>query len=248
VIISGQGIIYIALTLLLEPGLYALGYLWLRSRHYPSIRLWRFDRSIATSLLIHSLPFILVAVFTAAYSRIDQIMLKHMIDASAVGLYDAAVRIAEIWLFVPGLIASVLFPAIIHGKKVSPVEYRNRLLALSGITILFSITIALIFSLLATPITLLLYGKTYIQSGAVLQIYVWSSVFAALDSVLRFHLLAEHMYKTVLFLTASVAATNIILNLVLIPTFGITGAAWATLLAYTLLSYPLWRLAFQRVK
>ncbi len=239
VIVSGQGVIYVALVLLLEPILYATGYLWLRTRHYASIRLWRFDSATSLSLLAHSWPFILVALFTVAYSRIDQIMLKHMIDASAVGLYDAAVRIAEIWLFIPGLIASVLFPALIHAKKTSFTEYRNRLLALCGMTVSFSILFTLIPALFSTPITVLLYGDSFIQSGAILQVYAWSSIFMALDSVLRFYLLAEHQYHTLLILTACTAIANILLNLLLIPRLGIIGAAWATLIAYTLLIYPL---------
>lgn len=239
VIVTGQGVIYIAFTLLLEPILYTVGYLWLRTRHYTSIRMWRFDRHTALSLLAHSWPFILIAAFTVAYSRIDQIMLKHMIDASAVGLYDAAVRIAEIWLFIPGLVASVLFPAIIHAKKTNFIEYRKRLLALSGVTIVFALLCTIIPFFFAGLITEKLYGHEFLQSGAILKIYAWSSIFLALDSVMRFYLLAEHRYGTLFFLTAGTAGTNILLNLLLIPRLGIIGAAWATLIAYTLLVYPL---------
>ena len=50
-----------------------------------SIFSWRFDRVIALSLLKESWPLIISSAVIAVYTRIDQVMLKHMVDETAVG-------------------------------------------------------------------------------------------------------------------------------------------------------------------
>ena len=49
--------------------------------------------------------------------KIDQVMIKEMLGAEAVGQYAAAVRLSEVWYFIPIIIASSLFPAIVILKK-----------------------------------------------------------------------------------------------------------------------------------
>ena len=76
VIMYGKGVIYLALIILLEPILYAIGYLYCRIKVYGTIRYWGFDKKIAISILKDSLPLIFAAAFSAVYTRIDQVMLK----------------------------------------------------------------------------------------------------------------------------------------------------------------------------
>lgn len=62
------------------------------------LRRWRFDRLLAKKLLQNSWPLLLSGVAVSLYMRIDQVMLKHLVGASAVGYYAAAVRLSEAWL------------------------------------------------------------------------------------------------------------------------------------------------------
>ena len=52
----------------------------------------------------------------SVYMKIDQVMLKEMLDAKAVGVYAAAVKLCEAWYFVPGVIAASLYPAIFEAR------------------------------------------------------------------------------------------------------------------------------------
>jgi PST family polysaccharide transporter len=47
------------------------------------------------------------------YMRIDQIMLGQMVGNETVGIYSAAVRITEVWYFIPMAIVASVFPSII---------------------------------------------------------------------------------------------------------------------------------------
>jgi len=238
VIFLGQGIVYIGLVLLLEAVLYATLLIYIRTHHYGKISAWRFDKIIAIQLLKDCWPFIFIAAFTTIYVRIDQVMLKPLVDSSAVGLYDAAVRIAEVWLFIPAIIASSLFPAIVNAKSVGVHEYKKRLIGLSGFMVLLGVLVALPLSILAEPLMVLLYGPAFTASAAVFVIYVWAGIWASLDIVTRFFLIAENR-KVLIFVTSFLTAIlNILLNLYLIPKYGIIGAAWSTFISYTLLALP----------
>jgi O-antigen/teichoic acid export membrane protein len=57
------------------------------------------------------------------YMKIDQIMLGQMVGDEAVGIYSAAVRISEVWYFVPIAIVASVFPAILEAKKRSETQY-----------------------------------------------------------------------------------------------------------------------------
>lgn len=238
VIVFDQGVIYIGLVLLLEPILYALFYIFIRLRSYGSMLAWQYDKAISRSIIRDSWPFIFIAAFASIYARIDQVMLKHLMDSSAVGFYDAAVRIAEAWWFVPGIITSSLFPAIINGKLTSALEYRKRLASLSWLLIVLSILIIAPASLFAKPLMLLIYGPTFAASASVFAIYIWSGLFISLSLVGQYFLLAENRRKIIFFTSLGTMVLNVVLNIILIPPFGIVGAAWATLISYTVLTLP----------
>ncbi len=239
VIFSDQGILYIGVILLLESILYALLFAYIRVKYYGSLFKWRYDHKTALAILRDSWPFIFIALFTSIYARIDQVMLKHLIDSRAVGIYDAAVRIAEVWLFVPGIIASSLFPAILNGKKTTIFEYKKRLLTLTGFLVVLATIIAGLTSLIARPLMLAIYGPAFSESANVLLIYIWSGVFVSVSIVFQYFLLAENKRKIIFLSSLGTMILNVLLNMLLIPSFGITGAAFATLISYAILVVPI---------
>jgi O-antigen/teichoic acid export membrane protein len=239
VVFTGEGIIYIAAILLLEPILYLALFAYVRVRNYGTFSDWKFDKGVARQLLIDAWPFIFIAMFMTLYSRIDQIMLKHMVDSTAVGIYDAALRIAEAWLFLPAIVVTSIFPAIVNAKQISTAEYRTRLLSITGAFVVLAVVIATLLSLVAKDLIVLFYGETFTASGAVLIIYMWVGVWAVIDIVMRNYLIIENMRKTIFFMTAAAAIINTGLNLVLIPAFGPAGAALSTFIAYSVFCWPL---------
>lgn len=239
VIFSGKGILYVAAILLLEPIIYAILYILLRTYHYGSILKWKYTHSVAIGLIKDSWPFVFIVAFSSIYMRIDQVMLKHLINAEAVGYYDAAVRIAEAWLFLPSIIASSMFPAIVNARLKDAKEYRKRILALLLLIGSISIIVAVAVSLLSEYIMTFLYGASFAVGAGVLAVYMLGSIFAALDSPVRLYLIAENRRRTIFFLTSGTAILNIVLNFILIPRLGMIGAAWATFISYAILLLPI---------
>lgn len=190
-----------------------------------------FDLTIAKQLLKDSWPLIFAAIVVSIYMRIDQIMIKEMLGEYEVGIYSAAVRLSEAFYFIPMLITASLFPAILNAKNQSDELYKQRLQRLYTFMVWFAIVIALPMTFLSDWLILLLFGQTYQEAGQVLMIHIWAAVFVFLGVSFGKYLLAENLTKIAFQRTLIGAVSNVLLNLWLIPIYGVAGAAMATLLA-----------------
>lgn len=191
----------------------------------------RFNLGAAKAMLRNSWPLILSGIAISVYMRIDQIMIKEMLGEREVGLYSVAVRLSEVWYFVPMIIAASLFPAIVSAKKASESLYYTRLQKLNDLMVLLALSVAIPVTFLSDWVVALLYGSAYAQAGAVLAIHIWTGVLVFLGVVNGQFLLIEGLMKTSFYFTLFCSALNVMFNLFLIPKYGILGAAIATLLA-----------------
>lgn len=235
VIALHKGVIYLAVILFLETVLYASFYLFAYKKVLGgSILKWKFNTTIALGLLRDSLPLIFSYAFAIIYARVDQVLIKHMIDARAVGIYDSAVRIAEVWYFVPGIIISSLTPAIVNANMVSEQSYNARLKKLIYFMVFVTIFVGITVTIFAPFIMNVIYGNEFMEGVKILQIYVWSGLPVALGTLSVIFLIVEKNGKYVFYSTFIPMVTNIILNILWIPTYGIVGSAYATLISYSL--------------
>ena len=190
-----------------------------------------FDLGAAKAMLKNSWPLILSGMAVMLYMRIDQIMIKEMLGEREVGVYSAAIRLSEAWYFVPMIIATSLFPAIVKARKVDQELYNMRLQSLYTIMIYFAVGVALPVALMAEHIVAILYGVQYQEAGRVLSIHVWSGIFVGLGVVNGQWFLAENLQGLAIRNTLIGAGANVILNYILIPLYGVPGAAVATFIA-----------------
>jgi O-antigen/teichoic acid export membrane protein len=196
-----------------------------------------FDLRIAKKLLKNSWPLIFSSLVVMIYMRIDQVMIKEMLGAKEVGLYSAAVRLSEVWYFIPMVITSSLFPAIFSAKKVSKELYYTRLQRLYTFMVWAAIAIALPITFLSDWLVTLLYGEVYRDAGQVLMIHIWTNVFVYLGVASGSWFVSENLQRFSFYRTFSGAVINVVLNLFLIPIYGIAGAAIATLVAQVMAAF-----------
>jgi len=202
-------------------------------------RLWqlRVTLSRVKRLLADSWPLMLSGIAVVVYMKIDQIMLGQMVGDEAVGIYSAAVRISEVWYFIPMAIVASVFPAILQAKQRSEEEYYRRLQQLYDLMVWLSIAIALPMTFLSTPIVVLLFGEAYADSGSVLAIHIWAAVFVFLGVASGKWFIAENLQVLSLQRTLMGAFANIFFNLWLIPFYGTIGAAVATIASYAIAAF-----------
>lgn len=238
---------YFILILLFESILYIIFYFYFYNRVLKSkLSFWRFDKIIAIKIIKDSLPMMLSSVFIIIYSRIDQVFIGNMIDMSSVGIYDAAVKISELWYFIPGIIVSSLFPAIVNSKRFNNINYFFRLKKLFYFLFFLSIFIAIFVTIFSSNIINLVYGKDFSESIIILKIYVWAGIGVFVGVLIDNYLITENFRKILIIKSLIPMLINIVLNILLIPRIGIAGAAYATLIAYILAPFVL--LFFQKTR
>ena len=230
-ILTNASLITFAWTTTAETLIVAILVLLMLGLRGTKIRDLRISILRAKKLLADSWPLLLSGMAIMVYMKIDQIMLGQMLGDDAVGIYTAAVRISEVWYFIPMMIVASVFPAILEAKIRDDGQYLQRLQHLYDLMVWLSVAIALPMTFLSTPIVVALFGSAYAESGPVLAIHIWASVFVFLGVASSQWFVAENRQILSFQRTVLGAVINITLNYVLIPNFGGLGAAYATVLA-----------------
>lgn len=199
-----------------------------------SVLKWRFSMTVAKSILKDCWPLLFSGLLVVLYLRIDQVMLKNMTSSYEVGIYAVAVRISELWYFIPVLITQSVFPAIINSRELSIALYRKRMQKLYDLMTLLSLLIGIIITIGSKYIVEVLFGNAYAGADVVIVIHIWSGVAVFYGVAQAKWIIAENMQRKTIFIQSSGAVINIAFNLLFIPRWGAKGAALATLLSYTL--------------
>jgi O-antigen/teichoic acid export membrane protein len=111
---TNAGPLYFAWQPLLEASVTALS-LWLCLRRLDGRRTpFRFDVQLARTLLRESWPLMFAMSLISLHSNIDRVMVKMMLGNEATGLYSAAAKLSEGWYFLPTIIVSSVFPALVR--------------------------------------------------------------------------------------------------------------------------------------
>jgi polysaccharide transporter, PST family len=234
---SKAALIAFAMTGILEAGLGALGLVILFKAKGNTIQLLQWSTPLAKKLLRESWPLILSGISIMIYMRIDQIMLGEMIGAKAVGIYSAATRISEIWYFIPMAITSSVAPSIYAAKKISEEVYYRKVQQFMRLMVLLSVMIAIPMTFLSGSIVTSLFGNEYIESGHILAIHIWAAVFVFMGVATSPWFIAEELNHLSLPKTFLGGILNIILNLILIPSYGGMGASVATVISQAVASF-----------
>ncbi|MEL6581984.1 MAG: flippase [Cyanobacteria bacterium J06621_12] len=233
----GMPLILFACLFVADTIIRAIGMTWVYLQDRHQVGRWQFDPSIALSLLQNSWPLILSGVMVTIYMSIDQVMLGNMSNSLEVGNYAAAVKFSEVWYFIPTVVCSSVFPAVVQAKQHSQADYYNRMQQLYDFMTFLSLGIAIAVSLGAQSLLTSLLGAEYSSAGAILTLHIWSGVFIFLGVARGNWLVIENKTRLSLITQLMGALTNIGLNLWLIREYGAIGAAIATLVSYAVSSY-----------
>lgn len=229
------GLIFYSTAYLIETIVYAVAiyfaYIKINKKNNTSYK-WTFDKTYAKNLLSRSWYFAISALMVTIYLKIDQTMLGSMIaDTAEVGIYSAAVRITELWVFVPLAIITSLRPIIMGFKNTDDVKYKLNLSRLYYIISIICLVFAIFMILSSNLIVNILYGAEYIKAGSILYILIFGTYFGIFGNIHYIWMICENKQKYSLYYSFCGCFSNIILNIILIPKYGGYGAAIATLIS-----------------
>jgi len=191
----------------------------------------------AIDLLKDSWPLMFTNIIVMIYMRIDQVMIKEMLDAESVGIYGASVKLSEVWYFIPMALHNSLLPAVINAKQISEDLYYKRIQALFDLSVWAALIIAIPTIIFADLLIPILLGDAFLQAVSVLKIQIWTSLFVFLGVSIGQWFVVENLQKIYFYRVLSGAIINVLLNLCLIPVIGIKGAAISTVISQFFVCY-----------
>jgi len=186
-------------------------------------------------LMRMAFPMFLATTFGIIAFKIDTVMIMEMLGESAAGIYGAGHRPMDLLMMLPYIFATALFPSLQRYRETGsqPLEDMARMASRASRSIHLVILPAAVFCALgAVPLMRLLADRPEFAPAAdVFRIIVLGVVLNAANTIDNRVLMAMGREKVFLKLAIVVMATNISLNLVLIPLWTWYGAAVATLIS-----------------
>ena len=179
-----------------------------------------------------ALPFALTAVFSMVFFRVDTVMLSVMKGDAVTGWYYAACNIINALLAIPVIYGLAIFPVLSKYHESARSSFDKVGTLSFKYLLMLGLPISVGISLLAEEIIQLVYGSAYLNSSYALQIMVWV-FFISCIAIVPFHALnsanKQHSAMTSLGIGAGL---NVLLNLLLIPIYGLIGAASASVTTF----------------
>lgn len=197
----------------------------------------KFSTQRLSTLIKSAWPLMLSGIAIVAYLRVDQFMLGFIADPTEVGLYAVAVKLSEVWYFLPAAIVPSFMAPIIEARKSSYPEFLQKSQTLLNIMILIAYPIVLVVTIFSSVLISTVYGDQYAGASSVLSIHAWSSIFVYLGIARTPWIIAENKQIYVLFSASFGLIINVLINILLIPSQGAAGAAIATLISYAFSDY-----------
>ncbi len=175
--------------------------------------------------------YIGIVLASLLFARADQLFIKEFLTTSDLGLYSAAVRVAELPMVFIGVLTSVIMPriTIANGEK-----NRSRIALISAFIFAGSgIALMFLFIFFGGLFIHIIYGSQFLSATPILAIYalglpgLWINNFAGLifSSYRRVHY--------ALYVAMAGGVVSVFLLSVLIPRYGLEGAAMSTAISYT---------------
>lgn len=236
-LVTNKGVYWFAISQALDYAIIAIVLLFIYKNK--TKQKLSFDFTIAKELMQLGKYFIISGMMSTVTAQTDKVMLKIMLNSTETGLYSAAATCAGMTGFVFIAIIDSFRPTIFASAKENDENFKNKMQLLYLLVFYLAIAQSLFVSLFAKYIINILYGSAYINSVNALKIIVWYTAFSYIGPIKDIWLMARNKTKYVLIINGFGALLNVVLNYFLIPTWGIEGAAIATLITQILENFIL---------
>lgn len=175
----------------------------------------------------------LAALFAYTVLKADVLMCSYLLGAEATGQYSIAVAMADLVYMLPVVVGTIAFPrlAAIADHAERWVRARTIAKGVAGIML----ALAAVAALLAYPAVLLLYGREFLPSVIPFILLLPGVVMLGVNTILMNFFAAEGFPPIAVVSPGVASLLNILLNVILMPRIGISGASVASSLSYGLM-------------
>lgn len=229
VVVQGKGVDVLLLAYIAGELIHLLASFVLYNKHILEFR-FELDFAFMKDLLRRSLPFGVASLMMVLYDKIDITMLSKMTSNPdyAIGLYGAAYGLIFVLEFIPISINAAVFPHTARAFMQNKGNFKHVFERLVSYYVYMTLPIVFGTMYLATDIITLIYGQEFAPASLVFKILIWSVLFRF--QMYALGIILDSMNKEVKTMQATIFSLifNVVMNLILIPDYGIIGAAIAT--------------------
>lgn len=164
------------------------------------------------------------------YTQTDRLMINHYLGVEEVGVYTIGMQLSSILAILIGPIQNSLFPKFLELYRDDYQKYYNFYKLTNTIITQFYLIITLISIIVVKYTFRYVYSSQYDGAILIYSILAFSVFIKANGSLQTSHMTIKNITKKSFYKTLVSLILNIILNILLIPKYGINGAAIATLI------------------
>lgn len=187
-------------------------------------------------------------VIVSYFNSIDMVIISKLVGTGAVAYYGAAYRIIGLMIFIPHAAMMSLYPVLLYFKSKNDQDFVLIFKFSFYMLMLVAIPLATWITIYADPLIRFIYTGKYTNAVAALKILVWSGVFTFASFLAGYALVIVHRQKFGIFVSIVALVLNVALNLLLIPVYGIEGAALVTVATELCVSLMLYIHIFRHEK
>lgn len=245
-IINNCGVIHFAFAQAIETAI-AASLLWFAAKNKGITQTTPFDHKLAQRLLKEAWPLLLSGLAVACYMRLDQLIILKYLGPKEVGIYNAASTLSTVWCIVPASVTTALAPQTAKIFSSSKVDFEASIKKLLGIFLIGSVLLSSFVTAISSHAVSILFGPAYQASGPILAILIWSNVFIYAGIAQSLWIVNEG--KTALSLLKPIigAAISIILNIILVPRWGLIACAVTAVITQLTVNFLLNAILFPRL-
>jgi O-antigen/teichoic acid export membrane protein len=187
------------------------------------------NRKHLRELVRIGLPIGISGVLVIAYARIDQVIVYVIAGSKQAGLYGAVYNVLDQSHFVPVSIMTTLAPVLAASWPADPARLL-RSARLTGELLAVASFGALAFAIVAAePVVVAIFGAEFAPAASVLPVLGAAFVLICFGYLNGQLMLVLGLQRRMLRISLIALVVNLVGNLILVPLFGYTGAAWMTL-------------------
>ncbi|MBI2038121.1 MAG: flippase [Candidatus Magasanikbacteria bacterium] len=218
-----------AMTIITIASVIYTGYLWYKS---PAVR-FSIDKETSKIIFHNIWPTATTVIFNAFYLQGDRVILPLYTAQTEVALYGAAYRILDVVTQSAWMIMGVMMPLVVFAwSRNLQDEFKRKYQMSLDLVTLFLIPMVAGIVVLANPIMHLIGGadfKNFDNPGRILQFLSIAIVGIAFGNIFGYMALSIDRQRQALWIYISDAVLTTIAYFVLIPRYGIYGAAGAAI-------------------
>ena len=192
-----------------------------------------------------SIPYILGTISYKTIQFADRYMIDAFMDKKAVGIYSFFANMANVMNIVLfTLVISVLYPYLVEGvMENNRQKFDKYFKKFKKEIYLYSIAMIFILSLLLPIVLITIHKQEYLKDFYVFFLLALGNFFLNLSFLYHYIIYAYKKDWWIFYATIFGAIINILLNYLLIPSYGIGGASVATFVSFMLILLVKWRYA-----